>query len=143
MRVHGHSMNPVLSPGDLLLVRELSAGQAMPARGKLVVARPAELEVQYFVKRVIGCPGETVRSSDKAWKLGEEECFLLGDNAELSIDSRIFGPISRKELLGLVVMRLWPLKAISKEWVPDSSFVDVSSPEAELPAEALLAEAAV
>ena len=141
MRVCGHSMSPALSPGDVVLVRPLSGAEPMPGRGRLVVARPAELEVQTFIKRVVGCPGETVHSSDKAWKLGEEECFLMGDNAGLSIDSRIFGPMGRQELLGLVIARLWPLKALSKEWVIDGSVVSVSSPEIEVPVETPLVEA--
>ena len=141
MRVYGHSMSPALEPGDLLLIRQLRADEELPEPGSLVVVRPEGLETQFFIKRVIAIAGQTVRVSDRAWTLGEKQCFLLGDNTEHSIDSRIFGPVGRRELLGRIVLRLWPRKVLAAWKTPAGFEVSASSPQPEQPTEKELIEA--
>ncbi len=108
MRIYGHSMSPVLNPGELVLVRPNAFDARAPRRGEIVAVRPAAFEGQALVKRVVGLPGERVAVEGREWTLGDEEFFLLGDRTEDSCDSRILGPVSRQELVGPVTVRLWP-----------------------------------
>lgn len=99
-----------------------------------------------FIKRVIGLPGETIEIADGKIKisnekenffldeskylpqnstlgqfqisLGKDEYFVLGDNRSHSLDSRSVGPISKKSIIGRVILRLWPIKEISKIEAP-------------------------
>lgn len=93
-----------------------------------------------LIKRVIGTPGETVelrdlqvyvddimldepyileacrvsnsRCRDKAWDLGENEFFVMGDNRNNSKDSRVFNAVPLQNIVGQVVLRYFPLSAI-------------------------------
>lgn len=112
MRVYGHSMAPLLHPGQLVLVQDDAYTSRPPRRGDIVAARPDELGGQAFVKRIAGLPHERVKVGDREWELGEDEFFLLGDRQEHSLDSRIFGPVRRDELVGQVTTRLWPWKQL-------------------------------
>lgn len=108
LRVYGHSMSPALNPGQLVLVREGEYGFRDPRRGEIVAARPASVGGRAFVKRVTGLPLERVAAGGREWTLGPDQFFLMGDDAQRSIDSRIFGPVARRELIGPVWARLWP-----------------------------------
>lgn len=94
---------------------------------------------EHFVKRVIGLPGETIQIigseiyvdgkvlkenygkdpiaeggiASKPITLGKDEYFLMGDNREVSYDSRYadIGPIHKKAIDGKAVLRIWPLKS--------------------------------
>ena len=79
-----------------------------PRRGEIVAARPASAGGRAVVKRIAGLPLERVASGGREWALGPAEFFLLGDEAERSLDSRSFGPVTRDELIGPVWARLWP-----------------------------------
>ncbi len=109
-------------------------------RQEIVVFRAPRDESQYYIKRVIGLPGETVKidngvvmiyNSDspngrvlnekeylpagrktngtREVKLGKNEYYVLGDNRPASSDSRSFGPIKKKSIIGKVVLRAWPV----------------------------------
>ena len=111
----GDSMNPVLKNGDVVLVNRLIYEIKDPSRGDIVVFRPGGDEnSHYSIKRIVGLPGETVQIvdgkvyingeeadknihvSDIAYagvaeepvELGEDEYFVIGDNAGASDDSR-------------------------------------------------------
>lgn len=112
LRVHGHSMAPVLRPGQLVLIREDAYDAEPPRHGDIVAARPACFGGRALIKRLVGLPGERVRIDAREWQLGEDEYFLLGDRGEHSFDSRIFGPVSRQELIGPVRLALWPWKRL-------------------------------
>jgi len=91
--VRGRSMEPTLRAGDRLLVRY--GGSARP--GALVLARfpDGTLAVKRAVER------RTDRAGEPAW-------WLLSDNAAEGVDSRHRGPIGDRDVLAVVVLRLWP-----------------------------------
>ena len=116
MRVHGHSMAPLLHPGQLVFIDQAAYETRPPRRGELVAARPAALGgSQAFVKRVVGLPNEQVEMDGRAWQLGAGEYFLVGDHHAHSIDSRTFGPVKHDELIGPVTARLWPWKRLTSD----------------------------
>ena len=113
--VIGASMEPCLYNGQSVLINKISYSFGEPKRGDVIVFLPNGNEnTHYYIKRVIGLPGETVMISDgriyldgffyeesdsydtiedggiaeKGIKLGEEEYFVLGDNRNNSEDSR-------------------------------------------------------
>jgi signal peptidase I len=119
-------MEPSLHSGDRVLVRRIKAGQVR--RGQIVVLEePHPVEAwsglgppsrkvagrRWLVKRVVACAGEPLPS-----ELGGEpgasvpggSVVVIGDNRELSVDSRHYGPVPGDRLLGRVSGRL-PLRA--------------------------------
>jgi signal peptidase I len=96
--VQGRSMEPAILPGDQLLV---AGGPRRIRRGDVVVVRRPGLEV---VKRVAGLPGERVAGET----LGPDRFLVVGDNPAASTDGRSFGPVSRSEIVGVVLFRYWP-----------------------------------
>ena len=89
--VQDTSMRPALQPGDRLLVMRW-----LPARpGDIVVCRDPEQSSQFIAKRV-------------AQRLANGELFVLGDNPNVSRDSRFFGPVPRRLVVGRVLWRYLP-----------------------------------
>jgi signal peptidase I len=138
--VRGESMDPTYSDGQYLIIDELTYRREAPARGDVVVFKyPKDLS-KYFIKRIIGLPNETVEikngiptifSSENpkgktlnepylkdlsfenisSQKLGPDEYFVMGDNRSNSLDSRIWGPLPKKNITGRVLVRLFPFKS--------------------------------
>ena len=135
------SMEPTLDIGDRILVDKLSYHLHAVHRGDIIVfARPPgetlEPGVNDLVKRVIGLPGETISAKGgqvyingkllpEPWlpkgvvtsnfgpvHIPKGYYFVMGDNRPFSSDSRVFGPISGKLIVGRVVARIWPLSRI-------------------------------
>lgn len=100
MRINGHSMAPALAPNELVFVQRPSAAAWTPSHGELVAVRPEALGGKALVKRVAGLPWERVHVAGREWQLGTDEFFLLGDQPKHSLDSRMFGPVRRQELIG-------------------------------------------
>ena len=148
VRVKGASMRSTLENGELMLVTKLDYRLAEPKRQDVVICHyPGryldrwKLIPQYFVKRLIGLPGETVsmeegvvyidgqpldepyldqahtrRKADmEPVTLGENEYFVLGDNRDNSNDSRRVGPLARDMLVGHVRAVCYPFRA--RRWV--------------------------
>ena len=142
--VSGTSMAPNFSNGDYVLVDELTYRIRLPERGEVVVFHDPEDYSTYFIKRIIGLPGETVKiasntvtiyknasdttgfaldesylpqglltSGDATYALSSSTYLLLGDNRPASYDSRSWGALPTKNIVGLVRIRLWPLGAIT------------------------------
>lgn len=136
--VNGSSMENTLDNGDNLIVDKISYRLGSPKRFDVVVFPYPQNPSTYFIKRVIGLPGETVQidSSGKIYingqvleenfgrevisnpglaqepiKLGEDQYFVLGDNRNNSMDSRDsrVGLISGKSMVGKAFLRIWPL----------------------------------
>jgi nickel-type superoxide dismutase maturation protease len=92
-RVEDDSMRPALEPGDYVLVNCWAYKFRSPAKGDLVVVRDPETPQRFLVKRVSAV-------------LDGLQIHVAGDNADRSRDSRAFGPIALREILGKVWIRL-------------------------------------
>ncbi len=92
-RVEDDSMRPALEPGDYVLVNRWAYKFRPPARGDLVVLRDPEVPQRFLVKRVSNVPDAG-------------GIHVVGDNVDRSRDSRTFGPIALREIVGKVCIRL-------------------------------------
>lgn len=134
--VSGASMDPTFSTGQYLIIDELSYHFAEPERGDVIIFRYPKDPSQYFIKRVIGLPGETVsiqnnelyitdasgarmhldepyvtnqgNGADISVTLPAGEYFVMGDNRPESSDSRSWGLLPRQNIVGRVFLRLLP-----------------------------------
>lgn len=140
--VSGASMEPNFHGGDYILINELSYRFREPERGEVVVFRYPGDEKTFFIKRIVGLPGERVvvtggklyvynkqheegilitegylpadlaTVGERDVALGDNEFFVMGDNRDASFDSRQWGPLKRSEVVGSVWVRLWPLNQV-------------------------------
>ncbi|MES2930332.1 MAG: signal peptidase I [Patescibacteria group bacterium] len=139
--VNGESMFPTFDNGQYLIVDELSYIIGEPERGDVVIFRYPKDPSRYFIKRVIGLPNEEVsisggtvtvfnKDSEKGFILsepylnenfrtegtyttGNDEYFVMGDNRNASSDSRLWGILPRKLMIGRAYLRLLPVKSMS------------------------------
>lgn len=141
--VSGASMSPNFQNGDYLLIDELTYRFRSPERGEVIVFRYPKDPATYFIKRIIGLPGERVEIKDnritifnkdnpggfvlaeaylpstfvtngnEEVALGSGEYMMLGDNRSFSYDSRNWGPMPAQDIVGLVRLRLWPLSDLT------------------------------
>ncbi len=134
--VNGVSMDPTFKNADYLIVDRISYHFEDPKRGEVIIFRPPKNESKYYIKRVIGLPGDTVelvgttvtiknkdhpqgfslpqdyivhtKNDAFAITLKDDEFFVLGDNRPQSSDSRSWGPVPRKNITGRAILRLFP-----------------------------------
>lgn len=140
--VSGESMVPTFHDKDYLIIDELSYRFNDPKRGDVIVFHPPnESKNIYYIKRIIGLPGETVilqgtkviikntdhpdgfeleqpylqniSSNDKTVVVGKDQVFVLGDNRPKSSDSRIWGTLPIKNIKGRPYLRLYPFTNIA------------------------------
>lgn len=135
-KVSGHSMETTLSDEDNLIVDKISYRFRDPERFEIIVFPFQYEEHTYYIKRIIGLPGETVQVIDgyvyingemldenyglevmddpgiaaEPITLGEDEYFVLGDNRNHSSDSRdpSVGVLHRDDIMGRAWIRIWP-----------------------------------
>ncbi len=137
--VSGHSMLPNYRDKDYLIIDRLSYRWHEPQRGDVVVLKFPKDTSQYYIKRIIGLPGEQVRcgqgkveiiDAEKKQKILEEpylppktqtnnckplqvlgsgEYFVLGDNRTASSDSRAWGILPKDDIIGRAWLRAFPL----------------------------------
>ena len=120
-RVSGDSMESTLHSGDNLIVDKLSYHFREPERYEIIVFPYRYEENTFYIKRIVGLPGDTIQIKDgylyidgeraDEIKLGEDEYFVLGDNRNGSSDSRdpSVGILKREEIIGRAWVRIWPL----------------------------------
>lgn len=139
--VKGSSMEPNFFDYEYLIIDEISYRFHEPDRGDVVVLHDPRDTSQYFIKRVVGLPGETVTftsgkvfindkvldesvyladdvltttfNGDLSFTLADDEYVVLGDNRIASYDSRRFGPIHKSTLVGRSWVRAWPFDRIT------------------------------
>ncbi len=140
--VSGASMYPTFENGQYLIVNEITYRFGSPKRFDPVIFKYPKDESIYFIKRVIGLPGETVtisgnqvlikndthpegfvldepyvknesRTEEKLTiKLKSDQYFVMGDNRPASSDSRVWGPVPEKDIVGVPILRLTPVSDI-------------------------------
>lgn len=148
-QVSGASMSPNFQNGNYLLVDELTYHFRKPERGEVIVFRYTGDKSSFFVKRIIGLPGEKVvvhdgevtitshketftlpetylplqteTSGEVAATLGEDEYFVMGDNRDNSFDSRNWGPLHEENIIGIVRLRLYPFSQFGTVEHPEYS----------------------
>jgi signal peptidase I len=141
--VSGDSMVPAFQSGDYLIVNELAYKLHVPQRGDIAIFHYPVDPSLFFIKRIIGVPGDTVvvlggsifvktkeGNTEKLLNepyisvadvtqevgtttLGSDEYFVLGDNRNASFDSRIWGPVPSRNIVGRAVARLYPFTGLS------------------------------
>lgn len=138
-QVVGDSMDPNLKDGDILIVNKLKYRFSSVKRGDIISLKYAD--TKYLIKRVIGMPGDTVEIKNnvlyinnkvyeenylkpnmnyKDFKLSElnynkipnDMYLVLGDNREISLDSRKIGLIKKEDINGKISFRFWPLNKL-------------------------------
>jgi len=135
--VDGASMHPTFENLDYLVVDEILYRFKAPARGDVIVFRYPGNPSIFYIKRIIGLPGETVSidrgvvsilstkgehialpepyivnedaTYTKDVSLNPGEYFVMGDNRPNSSDSRVWGPLPMKDIIGRVDLRLLPV----------------------------------
>ncbi|MDP9238926.1 MAG: S26 family signal peptidase [Chloroflexota bacterium] len=90
--VDGPSMEPAYCAGDRVLVNRLAYVRRAPAAGDVVVLRDPERRGRHLLKRIATPPEGAI--------VGKDRYFVLGDNAGVSRDSRAFGPVRRRDVVG-------------------------------------------
>jgi signal peptidase I len=133
-RVEGQSMVPTLEDQDRLIVNKLAYRLGDPQVGDIVMLYYPEDPEKSFVKRVIGEEHDTLRSvngrvyrnevllnddfipdqykSEDSWGptvVRKGYYFVMGDHRNNSSDSREWGEVPRKYIIGKVQLRWWPL----------------------------------
>jgi signal peptidase I len=138
--VSGASMDPTFKSKQYLIVDQLSYRFEEPERGDVIVLKYPKNPSKYFIKRIIGMPGETVTIKDgevlitkpdnevpltlnepyvvshnmksddnMTVDLHGTEYFVMGDNRSASLDSRSWGPLQERFIVGKALLRLFPI----------------------------------
>lgn len=140
-KVAGTSMVPTFQDKNYLIIDELTYHFKSPARGDVIVFHPPVDPKSYYIKRIIGIPGDTVTSVNSvititntehpegeiltepyittdapgdtfSIKVPEGQYFTMGDNRPASFDSRRWGLLEKNKITGRVLLRLFPLNEI-------------------------------
>lgn len=135
--VSGASMDDTFHNGEYLIVDQVSYYFEKPARGDVVVFRYPRDPSKFFIKRVIGVPGDTITIENGTVTirneahpngfileepyidfmdpappftetLNDREYFVMGDNRNESSDSRSWGVLQEERIVGRAFVRLFP-----------------------------------
>jgi signal peptidase I len=146
--VSGASMEPTFEQNEYLVVDQISYRFEEPERGDVIIFRYPLDPSSFFIKRIVGLPGEMVEikngevfvyplddsgvhepltepyigaediQRDSVIQLEDDEYFVLGDNRVASSDSRVWGPLHERYIVGRALARLLPLQ--NMELLPGS-----------------------
>jgi signal peptidase I len=131
-RVDGPSMEPGLQNNQYVLVNKIAYLFHPPERGDIIVFHYPLDTTRDFIKRVIGLPGDTITVTSNAvwvdgvklnepyvsaeanfqgetWHVPPGDYFVMGDNRPVSDDSRTWGFVPQKDLVGKAVLVYWPV----------------------------------
>ncbi len=133
VRVSGPSMLPTLNSKEVMIMVKITKYFTSYKRFQIVVIKYGNT---YLIKRVIGLPGEKIKCEDgnihingaaieddygngvtadfTEVTLSDDEYFVMGDNREVSQDSRIIGPIKASNIKGYTNLVIYPLNKIRK-----------------------------
>jgi len=139
--VSGSSMFPTFEDKQYLIVDEISYRLSEPKRDDVVIFRYPNDTKKFFIKRIIGLPNEIIdikgneititnkehpeglkleqpfvqnkSNNDMHFELNSDEYFVMGDNRTGSFDSRSWGPVPKKLLIGKAFLRLLPINKIN------------------------------
>jgi signal peptidase I len=143
--VSGASMEDTFHNGEYLVVDQISYHLGSPERGDVVIFRYPRDPSKYFIKRIIGVPGDTITIEGSVVsvrntthpdglvlnepyvasmkpgvtiveELGEREYFVMGDNRDQSSDSRVWGVLQEENIIGRALVRLFPPRELG--WLP-------------------------
>ncbi len=150
--VQGASMEPNFYSREYLIIDELTYRLRTPERGEVIVFKYPGDQTEYFLKRIIGLPGERVKISggivsmynkehpegiqikedylpkdlstigDVDVQVGDSQYFVMGDNRPNSLDSRRFGPVDKSLIVGRAFFRGWPFSRMQKFEAPSFNF---------------------
>lgn len=152
--VSGDSMVDTFENGQYLIIDQVSYRLGDPSRGDVIVFRYPRDPSKFFIKRIIGVPGDTVKiegaqvtivneehpdgvtlkedyvdAMDSAEPfeetLGDREYFVMGDNRNQSSDSRTWGVLQEERIVGRAYLRLFPPQTI--EYLPGKAEDQVTS----------------
>lgn len=139
--VSGASMEETFHTGEYLIVDQVSYRFEKPVRGDVIIFRYPRDPSKFFIKRVIGLPGDTIRidgnvvtitneanpdgftlsesyiksmepTTNLKETLGDREYFVMGDNRDQSSDSRIWGVLQEENIIGRALVRLFPVDEV-------------------------------
>ena len=140
--VSGNSMDPIIENKEYLIINELSYRFREPRRGEVIVFKAPPEPDKYYIKRIIGLPGETVVLEGTSVTIKNAEhpdgftldepylthdhqrnsltvtvpagtYFVMGDNRDASYDSRGWGTLPKANIKGLALLRLFPVSTIA------------------------------
>lgn len=142
--VDGVSMDSTLQNKDILFEEKLSRHIRGIKRGDIVTFKSHDPECPFYIKRVIGIGGDTIEIhegslyvngeelleayldedseteagsflvEDEAYTVPDNMYFVLGDNREVSNDSRYFGPVKAADIQGRVFARVFPFHSFKR-----------------------------
>jgi signal peptidase I len=139
--VSGNSMVPTFENNEYLIVDEISYRIHEPERGDVIIFRYPKDPSKFFIKRIIGLPGETLTingqkitvkneshpegftvdepyvknqaTNELTVTLPEGQYFVMGDNRSASSDSRVWGNVPEKNIIGRAFLRVLPIAEAS------------------------------
>lgn len=144
--VSGTSMSPTFESWHYLIIDQVTYQLREPERGEVIVMKYPLDTSRYFIKRIIGLPGDTViingsgitiknaenkdgvllsepyvadinkSENHLITELGPDEYYVMGDNRGASADSRYWGTLPKKDIVGRAYVRLFPFTQI--EYLP-------------------------